>query len=219
MRAFKFRSAAQIEFALDIIVNARLRCSPWKNLNDPMEGMYAYSVQPGRENWAQQMVKGIRTEKQRYKVCSLASDFQSHLLWSHYAGGFDGVAIEVDLPDDDPRIRPVEYRGVFAFCDMDRVQDEREAAELILFSKYQEWRYEQEIRILSEDDWYQLERPPVRVIAGHRMNNALFRVLGTACRYAEVEFCRVGIGDEGIDADFVPEEDLRFPRRPRVRRA
>jgi hypothetical protein len=215
VRAYKFRSAAQIEYALDIIVNSRLRCSPWNKLNDPMEGMYAFNVPPGREHWAQRMVKGIADQKGQYKVCSLSSDFQSHLLWAHYAGGFDGVAIEVDLPDDDPRIRDVEYRGVFAFCDMEKVVNEQHAAELILFSKYQEWAYEREIRILSNSDWYQLQRPPVRVIAGHRMNDALFRVLGTVCKFAEVEFARVGIGDEGIDADPVYPDDLRFPRRPR----
>ncbi len=218
MRAFKFRSAAQIEFALDIIVNSRLRCSPWNKLNDPMEGMYAYSVRPGRENWAQKMVKGIADQKGRYKICSLSSDFQSHLLWAHYAGGFDGVAIEVELPDDDPRIRKVEYRGVFAFCDMDNIVNEQQAAELILFSKYQEWRYEDEIRILHDNEWYHLDRPPLRVIAGHRMSDALFRVLGTACRYAEVDFARVGIGDEGIDADAVSPHELQFPKRPRPHR-
>jgi hypothetical protein len=178
-----------------------------------MEGLYVYSVRPGQENHAQKMVKGIADQKGRYKICSLSADYQSHLLWSHYAGGFDGVAIEVELPDHDLYVRRVEYRGVFAFCDMDSVRDEREAAELILFSKYREWEYEKEIRILNRSDWYELDKPPLRVIAGHRMSDALFRVLGNACDHAGVEFARVGIGDDGIDADVVNPEGLRFPLR------
>ncbi|MCR4290198.1 MAG: hypothetical protein NUV86_08055 [Candidatus Scalindua sp.] len=38
-------------------------------------------------------VKGISDAKRKYKICSLSGTFDSHLLWSHYAGGFDGVAI------------------------------------------------------------------------------------------------------------------------------
>ncbi len=218
MRAFKFRAASQIEFALDIILNKRLYCSDWRKLNDPMEGMFAYSTLPGREPEAQRIVKGIGEAKSQYKVCSLSSDFQSHLLWSHYAGGFDGVAIEVDLPENDPNVRPIEYRGVFAFLDMEQVQDEAEAARRILFSKYQEWSYEGEIRILNWGEFYELERPVKRVIAGHRMNQALFRTLHLVCDREEIEFCKVGIGDEGIDADHVRPNDLNATRRGGRRR-
>lgn len=207
MRAYKFRSSAQIEFALDLILNHRLYCSDWRKLNDPMEGMFVYSS-GGRETDAQRIVKGIGAAKSQYKVCSLSATFQSHLLWSHYAGGFDGLAIEVDLPDDDPNVRLVEYRGVFAFLDMDRVFDEDDAARRILFSKYQEWSYEQEVRLLNWEEYYVLPSPVCRVIVGHRMNQALFRTLHMVCRQEGIEFCKVGIGDEGIDADLVEPADV-----------
>lgn len=215
MRAYKFRSSTNVEFALDILLNRRLFCSDWRELNDPMEGMFAYSTL-GPESHAQRVVKGIGSAKSRYKVCSLAQDFQSHLLWAHYANGFDGLAIEVDLPDDDQDVRQVEYRGVFAFLDMDQVVDEDDAARRILYSKYSEWSYEQEVRILSSQNYYHLERPIRRVIAGPRMNQALFRTLQMVCDQEGIEFTKVGIGDEGIDADFVPPADLHRPRR-RVR--
>ncbi|MGR3174323.1 MAG: hypothetical protein ACUZ8N_06955 [Candidatus Scalindua sp.] len=41
MKAYKFRPASQIAFASDIIINKRLHCADWKNLNDPMEGTYS----------------------------------------------------------------------------------------------------------------------------------------------------------------------------------
>jgi hypothetical protein len=183
-----------------------------------MEGVFAYSTK-GDEPHVQELVKGIGEAKSRYKICSLCADFQSHLLWSHYAGGFDGVAIEVELPEHDNMVRTVEYRGVFAFLDMDRVVDEQEAAQRILFSKYQEWSYEQEIRILSMSEWYDLDRPIRRVIAGHRMNQALFRTLALVCGREHIEFCKVGIGDEGIDADRVRSQDVEAPRRRSRRRS
>src|SRR4051812_9219826 len=106
MRAFKFRASAQIEYALDILFNRRLRCSDWRRLNDPMEGLFAYSTRAD-EPYVQRMVKGIGEAKSQYKVCSLSADFQSHLLWSHYANGFDGVAIEVELPEHDHMVKTV----------------------------------------------------------------------------------------------------------------
>ena len=144
MKAYKFLSCARIEHALDILHNRRLHCADWRRLNDPMEGLYTYSSSLERAV-VERIVKGIGNAKQGYKVCSLSSTIQSHLLWSHYAGGFDGLAIEVALPEDDFNIRVVEYRDLYFFLDLDNVRDEHEAAQMILFSKYEEWEYEREI--------------------------------------------------------------------------
>ena len=206
MRAFKFRSAQNIEYALDIILENRLFCSDWKNLNDPMEGMFAYSTKVDSPD-VQRIVRSIGTKKARYKVCSLSRDFQSHLLWAHYAGGFDGLAIEVELPDHDPNIRQVDYRGVFAFLNLDDIHSEDDAARTILFSKYQEWDYEKEIRILCSEPFYHLQKPVRRVIAGHRMHNALLDTLYIICDRANIELCTLGIGDEGLDADLFIRDD------------
>lgn len=217
MRAYKFRSAQNIEFALDIILNRRLFCADWRSLNDPMEGMFAYSTK-AKTPEVERVVKGIGDEKQRYKVCSLSADFQSHLLWSHYAGGFDGLAIEVDLPDNDPNVQRVEYRGVFAFVDVDNIHSPYDAARQILLSKYQEWSYEREIRVLSNNPFYELQAPICRVIAGHRMNPALLETLMIVCDREGIELCTVGIGDEGLDADRVDpkrmEKARKFRRTP-----
>lgn len=133
MIAYKFRAASQIAFAFDIIINKRLFCSEWVNLNDPMEGMFAYSVglKPGFD--VAKRVMGITNAKRKYKICSLSSTYDSHLLWAHYAGGFDGVAIEVELPDNDPDIKKVTPRGVFAFVDLENATDEDEVAKLFYF--------------------------------------------------------------------------------------
>lgn len=103
MRAYKFRSAAKIEFALDIILRRRLYCGDWRSMNDPMEGLFMYPTR-GDVPQVQERIKGIGDAKSAYRVCSLSADFQSHLLWAHYASGFDGLAIEVELPDNDPDV-------------------------------------------------------------------------------------------------------------------
>ena len=209
MKAYKFRPASQIAFAFDIIINKRLHCADWKNLNDPMEGSFVYSYKGKEETDVSKRVKGISEAKRKYKICSLSGTFDSHLLWSHYAGGFDGVAIEVDLPDDSPSIKLVDYRGVFAFLDMADNISENEAAKKILFSKYHEWQYEEEVRALNDSEWFELRLPIKRVIAGHRMPKALFNVLNITCNSLGIILNKVGIGDEGIDANYVaPPEHL-----------
>lgn len=212
MRAYKFRSSAQIQFALDILINRRLFCGAWKDMNDPMEGIFTYSTR-GSASYVQQTVKGIGDAKSRYKICSLSQDFQSHLLWAHYAGGFDGIAIEVDLPDTDAHIKKVKYRDVFAFLDIDRITNLDTAAKTILFSKYREWKYEKEIRIMSQENFYDLPNGVSRVICGPRMHPALFEMLGHLCLRERIDFAKIGIGDEGIDADPVDMQQFSGRRR------
>lgn len=218
MKAYKFKGAEQIPHAFDIIFNSRLYCADWSNLNDPMEGMFAYSYKSGstKEEDVKRKVEQIVQEKKQLRVCSLSETFDCHLLWSHYASGFSGLAIEVELPEDSPAIRTVAYRGVFAGLSVDGHINPMEAAETILSSKYSEWSYEREIRVLHRDTYFPLAAPVRHVIAGHRMEPALFEALNFICHKKGIRFSCTGIGDEGIDADHVdpPADDLLAkPRR------
>jgi hypothetical protein len=203
MRAYKFRGSSQFDLTLDVLFNQRLYCADWSKLNDPMEGRFVYSHSSSDEADYKNVVQEIIEHKQRLRVCSLSKTFDCHLLWAHYASGFDGLAIELELPEDDPRIRNVQYRGVFGYVGIDRVRDPGQVASEILSSKYQEWKYEQEVRVLIPDEYYPVPGGVKRVIAGHRMKPALFQALRIICEARGITLCRTGIGDEGIDADFV----------------
>lgn len=215
MKAYKFRSSSQLSFALDIVFNKRLYCADWRNLNDPMEGMFAYSYGDREERDVKEEVAKLIEQKRQIKICSLSSTFDCHLLWAHYASGFDGLAVEVELPDDDVRIKPVRYGGVFASVAFGQRRPSHELAEQVLSSKYQEWAYEREIRVLHHGEWYHFEKPVKRIIAGHRMNPALFKALQIVCERQNITLCRTGIGDEGIDADRVPSLEDQPVRRKR----
>ncbi len=224
MKAYKFRASSQLSFALDIIFNNRLFCSDWRNLNDPMEGMFVYSYRSTDERDYTDHVAEIVRQKKQLKVCSLSKTFDCHLLWAHYASGFDGLAIEVDLPDQSPIIKEVQYEGVFSSVSFDGPVRPDQAAEQVLTSKFHEWKYEQEVRILQRDDWYYLEKPVSRVIVGHRMHPALFESLQVICERKGITLNKTGIVDEGIDADYVPPLDdddarptMRSSRRGKTR--
>jgi len=139
------------------------------------------------------------------------------LLWSHYASGFSGLAVEVELPDDSCSIRKVEYRGVFAGVNFHGHVNAQQAAEDILGSKYSEWSYEREIRVIHRENYFPLAGPVKHVIAGHRMEPALFDALNFICHQKGIRFSRTGIGDEGIDADFVePPKTLKNARKEKT---
>lgn len=214
MLAYKFKGAAQADHIFDILLNQRLFCAPSAILNDPMEGIFAYSYQgEGEASSAKDLASAVSKALQPLRVCSLSETFDTHLLWAHYAAGFNGVAIEVELPDNDERIRSVSYRGVFGYFGYAPDTCALSTAKDILFSKYQEWSYEREIRIVSNDEWFLLETPVRKLIAGPRLHPALFDALQIICERQGVDFCRVGIGDEGIDADYVEPFAARKKRQ------
>jgi hypothetical protein len=69
--------------------------------------------------------------------------------------------------------------------------------------------------VLHRKAYFPLAAPVRRVIAGHRMEPALFDALNFMCHKKGIQFNRTGIGDEGIDADYVkPPKDDAFVVRP-----
>lgn len=198
MKAYKFRTSAQIAFALDIVFNKRLFCADWQTLNDPMEGMFAYSYSSSSEKDYSQDIEAIIREKKKLKICSLSKTFDSHLLWAHYASGFDGLAIEVNLHNGDQKIRDVTYRGVFAQVPIEIDNDSLVTAETILSSKYKEWEYEKEVRVLNRSEWYSLNMPVTKIIVGHRMNPALVEALKIICEKKKIDLMKSVITDDGI---------------------
>jgi hypothetical protein len=169
-----------------------------------MEGAFVYSYRTTNERDYSAHVAEIIRQKRRLLVCSLSTTFDCQLLWAHYASGFKGLAVEVELPDESPFIRMVNYRGVFAYTSFDQPMNAEVLAGQILSSKYKEWAYEKEVRILQSDQWHQLSTPVKRVIAGHRIDPAVFEMLRIICENRNITLNRTGIGDEGIDADYVP---------------
>lgn len=203
MRAYRFRGSNQFDLALDIILNNRLYCADWSTMNDPMEGSFVYSRTSSDELDCKSIVQEIIEKKRNIRICSLSKTFDSHLLWAHYASGFDGLAVEIELPEEDDRIKSVSYRGAFGHVMMDPTVNPYQAAQEVLSSKYNEWKYEQEVRILNSGEFFNLSKPVQRVIAGHRMKPALFAALRIICESKGVSLYTTGIGDDGIDANHV----------------
>ncbi len=123
-----------------ILEKGEFWCSNFWELNDPMEGVFSidYFKEDGNK-----IINKIYDEKAGYKICSFSGDdksgegFHSPLMWGHYAGGFKGVAIEVEA-----EIKRVKYH-----CPSPHLEKE---VEKILLAKNLVWEYEKEYRFLKK---------------------------------------------------------------------
>lgn len=149
---YKYRSTSNTMFLLDILVNQRLFASEFGSLNDPMEGHFRYrKSKVGRD-----LIKEIRSLKTVLKICSLSKKANDTLMWSYYGDGHKGVAIGVEVVDDDEYdIRPVKYRERAA--KVTESMDSENAVKKLLSTKLLPWEHEQEVRVLTFKNFVDVE--------------------------------------------------------------
>ncbi len=149
---YKYRSISNTIFLLDILVNKRLFASEFDSLNDPMEGHFRYrKSKVGRD-----LISEIRSLKKELKICSLSKKANDTLMWSYYGDGHKGVAIGVEVADDDEYdIRSVTYRERAAR--VSKSMDAEEAVKKLLSTKLLPWEHEQEVRVLTYQNFVDVE--------------------------------------------------------------
>lgn len=211
MIAYKFRGASALDRTMDILLNDQLYCADWRNLNDPMEGIFEYWTK-GHAHRRHEL-DAIRQHKLQYRVCSLSKTWDSALLWAHYAESFTGLAIEVEVPNPidirdeaydpynllaQPLVTEIEYRPDWAFARTDGRPGALTLAQRILSSKHQDWRYEAEVRVLSPHEYYPIGGGIRRVILGPRASKALTDAVRMVSLQKGIEVCQLEIGTQGL---------------------
>jgi hypothetical protein len=167
MRLYRFRSDQNPEYTIDILRNKRLFCAHWRELNDPMEGTYS-TLKCDTQQDREEAKRAIYGEKVLLRVCSLSKTYKKHTMWAYYANGFRGAAIEFEL--DDPRLHPIDYASGTRIQTWVAGSNPYTVAQEILTKKHSDWKSEQEIRLLNENDFYQLPEGCISsVILGSRI--------------------------------------------------
>lgn len=191
MKAYKFKAANEAVRALDVIINKRLYCADWSKLNDPEEGAFIYTLRHT------EIAKALKSRKEKFRVCCLSKAVTSRLMWSHYASGFRGLAIEIELPDEPPfGVRDVTYGTEIP----DLCSNVPLKAEHVLTSKHCDWKYEAEIRILHKEEYYDLQEGSGRVsgvIAGPGMDKTFREILTIICKDRKIPLSSVRVDNDG----------------------
>jgi hypothetical protein len=141
MRLHKFLPAP---FAIADIALRRLKAARLADLNDPFE-FYAARVVDGA---AREKLPDLKAEIDgRTGLLCFSRDWRNPVLWSHYAERHTGIVLGFDAADDDVRI--VEYTA--DRLELGGAHDDAvppDVVEQLLATKYRDWDYEQEARIV-----------------------------------------------------------------------
>jgi hypothetical protein len=188
MKLYKYRSLQNLEFVLDIILNGRLHCTEYQNLNDPFEGLFFSTFYPRRVNGMipisiskrkiLKSVKNLSILLSKIKICSLSSTLKDVRLWSHYADGHKGIAIEIDFPNELPSVHEVTYVDELREYSVSWLTDP--TSEEVLSFKTRHWKFEKEYRIIQEEEFFSIAGLISAIYAGIRTSDnhlALLRKL------------------------------------------
>jgi len=160
---FKYRSLENFKNFVDIVLNNRIYAAPYFDLNDPMEGLYIYDA--GTIN--NELVRKIKGEKNRLRICSLSRRSDSTLMWSHYADSHRGVAIGL-VVDSKHEMRPITYEGLSYVQNATR-HSSHETAKNVLTCKLEPWAYEEEERVFVTDSNY-VDISIIQILLGSKMD-------------------------------------------------
>ncbi len=156
---YKYRSLANFEWFLDILLNKRLYGAVYNTLNDPMEGFFKGDKLTDAE-WRQ-----IGKERKSLRICSLAGNHISNLMWAHYADEHRGCCIAVEVPERCKWERwSVNY--VLQPLVISTGAPTADAIKSICSTKSDFWKYEQEVRFVKRvGNSRQSPFMPVRILA------------------------------------------------------
>jgi hypothetical protein len=176
MILYKYRSLLNLEFVLDIILNERLHCCPYSQLNDPFEGLF-YSVfdSPFGRHKHYQSVENLCSDSSETKICSLSSSLADVRLWSHYADGHKGVVIEIDFSGLESEIYKVNYSDRLPLGGSSLAT--RPLPYEVLSRKTNHWEYEAEYRIFNENEFFDISNRLKGVYLGTRISDTHYSLL------------------------------------------
>lgn len=164
MKLYKYRSLANLWHTLDIVLNQRLYCAHWSTLNDPLEGRYEIYLGNRSPKLASTMVNRIEQARDGFRIASLSANPTNFLLWSHYADGHKGVAIEVDIPENHADLTEIVYSPFSSvFSETEQTQEDLRH---LFNGKGEEWSYEEEYRIIIDQTHFDLPSKPSRLLLG-----------------------------------------------------
>ena len=161
MRAYKFLDA---HFGIKSLTEKRLKISRLPDLNDPFE-LIPYNLADRRLRRALLTTRDqIATNR---GILCFCRSWRDPVTWAHYSDKHKGLCLGFEIPDE--KCKAVNYVAKrLPFPAQPTVAE----AETMLFTKYINWKYEQEVRV-----W---------VALNDRENNLYFSPFGEELRLAEV---------------------------------
>ncbi|MCU1241711.1 MAG: hypothetical protein JWO71_2437 [Candidatus Acidoferrum typicum] len=153
-RLYRYRSFENLDRELQAIREGYLHCSPYQQLNDPMEGLFASGQLLRKDKKYREIREAITNTKANIGVCSFSEVYDHELMWAHYAGQFKGICVAYSLSrlmknlGDDLTFVRMFYNEKVPTIDHSRRHPEL-LAKRVLSTKNYRWLYEREWRMFA----------------------------------------------------------------------
>ena len=164
MRLYRYMGLGNLWHVLDIAVRNRVYCAHWTQLNDPLEGHYELYFRQKDDPRLADVDATLRANRERHRIASFSEDPANFLLWSHYADGHKGIALEIEIDTDDPCLTQILYTDFYSVFNED--SDTTLNHPHVFNGKTPEWAYEKEWRIITTSEYYSLDTPCSRILLG-----------------------------------------------------
>lgn len=135
---YKYRSLDKLRRFVDIILYKRLWSSTFKELNDPMEGVFAYD-----SSLSSRYIHTLKDQKYRTYICSLSKTYHNGLMWSFYANEHKGCCLELEV---NTKLKDWHKLEVQYVSNVATIEEDNMTVDDILSKKSSQWAYEQEVR-------------------------------------------------------------------------
>lgn len=166
------------DHTLDIIKTSKLYASDLSGLNDVQEYLYLYQTSENlNKDDLKNKLENIFFQKKQKRICCFSQkyhqdDFNQNLMWSHYANSHKGLRIDFDFNIENERlVKKVKYQKPKVIKKLDDIIDNQELLEEIMISKLPCWKYEQESRVIIDDEFVQVNIR--RIVIGRGFFNGL----------------------------------------------
>ena len=185
------RDLLDLDRILDIINNKRIYMPSFDELNDPFEsylvnfnlsyaGSSIIDATGGRPSTINETFK-------QYGILSLTDNCKNPAMWASYSNMYKGICLGFE---NLPNVKPIKYikqSGDIPELDLEDLNIKEKDIEKILMSKYENWKYEQEYRLLSKDKFYNIDNHLKLIIIGHRIDNNIKNMLYHECIKNNIE--------------------------------
>lgn len=201
MLLYKYKPPSPLEYLIDIVMHERLYCAEYGELNDPFEGQFYSTVprplwlafdSPGEKRLSS--VEDLAAWTGNKRICSLSDTSSDIRMWSLYAGGHRGVAVEIDFHGIEENVRKVSYVESLREWGTTILGGAR--PEEVLSCKTQHWQYECEHRVFSDKPYFPVGGRIRRILLGARATEDLEAVLHELAPTAKV--MRATLDQDGV---------------------
>ena len=185
------RDLIDLDRILDIINNKRIYMPSFDELNDPFESyLVNFNLSYEGANVTQSTIERpsiIDEIFKPYGILSLTDNCRNQAMWASYSNMYKGICLGFE---NLPKVKPIKYikkTGKIPELNLENININEKDIEKILMSKYTNWKYEQEYRLLSKDKFYNIEKHLKLIIIGHRIDNNIKNMLYHECIKNNIE--------------------------------